>query len=590
MVLEQTETVEDDNICVLHRYYHTCYVETQFVSMSDDSDDNDSGYYSAPNLTNRRILYVCTKSASSNRGRMPEKYQTYVTSPISKSRNSGQQSRRELAIDNLSDYDETHSRPLYERENDDKYLAPRRKNHRWFESPIDGPIRSINVDENYFNDDVRTTTAAAKLHQWQQQKEQQQITSTSILNFISSRRMEYVLLDKKKHRSCQNCISVNWSFSSPSSTDTKICEVDSSRNECYKPCIIPNVIVDGDYIMFHPRRSSSTCVLLGNCPLPSTGKHYWELFIPAVYGTSIMFGVATKQQKLSCTGFKDLIGTDENGWGLSHNGYLWQNGTCKRYMKPLQVLESALIGLLYDSDNDTLSYTINGEHRGIAFKSLKNNNNNCFLYPAISSTSAQSIVILGHRCKTCSTLKENCLRKLRTMVVEHNNNQFDLPKHLLQQFNNHEKRLQNSTSYQKDRINIDHITDEECKTLTSLILDNTAYLSNIVEVHNNNIFIYYCIIRQALSQRTAAAIFGKSQSQISYIMNNTTNKLKAQFVDKFLGSTAWSRDRIIQETPRWITDVVPNARCLIDTTYLYIQKTKDFSIQKRHILCTKVAI
>ncbi|CAF4604971.1 unnamed protein product, partial [Didymodactylos carnosus] len=71
------------------------------------------------------------------------------------------------------------------------------------------------------------------------------------------------------------------------------------------------------------------------------------------------------------------------------------------------------------------------------------------------------------------------------------------------------------------------------------------------------------------------------QSQISYIMHNTTNKLKAQFVDKFLGSTAWSRDRIIQETPRWITDAVPNARCLIDTTYLYIQETKDFSIQKK---------
>ncbi|CAF0892778.1 unnamed protein product [Didymodactylos carnosus] len=152
-----------------------------------------------------------------------------------------------------------------------------------------------------------------------------------------------------------------------------------------------------------------------------------------------------------------------------------------------------------------------------------------------------------HICRSYLQLAERDIRQLK---FQHEPLDFNLPTLLFnfinlvtaesikKKYEKHEKQLQNSTSYQKDRINVDHITDEE------------------------------------------SVIFGKSQSQISYIMNNTTNKLKAQFVDKFLGSTAWNRDRITQETPRWITDAVPNARCLIDTTYLYIQKTKDFSIQK----------
>lgn len=47
-------------------------------------------------------------------------------------------------------------------------------------------------------------------------------------------------------------------------------------------------------ILFHPRVSSSTQVILADRPLPLNGKYYWEIFMPAVYGTSIMFGIASK--------------------------------------------------------------------------------------------------------------------------------------------------------------------------------------------------------------------------------------------------------------------------------------------------------
>jgi hypothetical protein len=54
------------------------------------------------------------------------------------------------------------------------------------------------------------------------------------------------------------------------------------------------LINNSTQILFHPRISSSTQVVLADRPLPSNGKYYWEIFMPAVYGTSIMFGIASK--------------------------------------------------------------------------------------------------------------------------------------------------------------------------------------------------------------------------------------------------------------------------------------------------------
>ena len=51
-------------------------------------------------------------------------------------------------------------------------------------------------------------------------------------------------------------------------------------------------------ILFHPRTSSSTEVILSDRPLPLDGKHYWEIYVPAIYGTSIMFGIASKWRRL----------------------------------------------------------------------------------------------------------------------------------------------------------------------------------------------------------------------------------------------------------------------------------------------------
>jgi len=97
-------------------------------------------------------------------------------------------------------------------------------------------------------------------------------------------------------------------------------------------------------------------------------------------------------------------------------------------MKPLQ---SILIGLEFDADARTLSYSINNQFMGIAFHSIPTNRP---IYPAVSSTSAQSTMILRHCCKLCSSLREICLKliissELRERILH---DQL-LPRHLMEQ-------------------------------------------------------------------------------------------------------------------------------------------------------------
>jgi SPRY domain-containing SOCS box protein 3 len=127
----------------------------------------------------------------------------------------------------------------------------------------------------------------------------------------------------------------------------------------------------------------------------------------------------------------DLIGIDQYGWALSHHGLLWHKGISRSYLtKSFDVLQSVLVGLEFDADARTLSYTINNQSMGIAFHSIPKN---LPIYPAVSSTSAQSTMILKHCCQICSSLREICLKMIKSTISIHNTNYQLLPSHLIEQ-------------------------------------------------------------------------------------------------------------------------------------------------------------
>jgi len=219
---------------------------------------------------------------------------------------------------------------------------------------------------------------------------------------------------KSEHKFKKTCLDTHWKWSKSNKINSTTILLDNNKQ-----------------ILFHPRTSSSTQVILSDRPLPLNGKHYWEIYVPAIYGTSIMFGIATNEQQLISSSFTNLIGIDQHGWGLSHHGLLWHNGISSQYLsQPMESLRPVLIGLEFDGDARTLSYTINNQSMGIAFRSIPTN---VLIYPAVSSTSAQSTMILKHCCKMCSCLREICLKLIKSSKLGENINYQLLPKHLIEQ-------------------------------------------------------------------------------------------------------------------------------------------------------------
>ena len=97
--------------------------------------------------------------------------------------------------------------------------------------------------------------------------------------------------------------------------------------------------------------------------------------------------------------------------------------------KSFELFEPVLVGLQFDADTRTLSYTINNQPMGIAFHSIPRN---LPIYPAVSSTSAQSTMILKHACQICSSLRELCLKTIKsTGLIDKINPQGILPSHLI---------------------------------------------------------------------------------------------------------------------------------------------------------------
>jgi len=45
-----------------------------------------------------------------------------------------------------------------------------------------------------------------------------------------------------------------------------------------------------------------------------------------LFGTSLMFGVASTSARLHVDAFVNLLGEDQHSWALSHKGSLWHRG------------------------------------------------------------------------------------------------------------------------------------------------------------------------------------------------------------------------------------------------------------------------
>ncbi|XP_056630939.1 SPRY domain-containing SOCS box protein 3 [Diorhabda carinulata] len=173
---------------------------------------------------------------------------------------------------------------------------------------------------------------------------------------------------------------------------------------------------------FHPNWSSGTAGVRGTKVL-NNGRYFWELHLSRrIFGTSMMFGIGTKKARLHADSFTNLLGKDNQGWGLSHKGLLWHSGRWTHYTKPFRENVPTKIGILFDGIAGTVTYYKDEKCLGIAFRGL--NEIKEPLYPVICSTAAKTEMLLDSMKRDFVNLQDRC----RAVIIKRVKNKEDLEK------------------------------------------------------------------------------------------------------------------------------------------------------------------
>ncbi|XP_070072560.1 SPRY domain-containing SOCS box protein 3 isoform X3 [Drosophila takahashii] len=169
-------------------------------------------------------------------------------------------------------------------------------------------------------------------------------------------------------------------------------------------------------VHFHPNWSKGTAGVQGKRSL-NNGRYYWELHVSQrVFGTSIMFGIGTKSARLHANAFRNMLGENEHGWGLSHKGVLWHKGVALLYTKRFRENHPTQIGVLFDGIEGTLTYYKDGRCLGVAFRGLDQIDEP--LYPIVCSTAAKTEMTLKCTRREFVNLQDRCraviMRRVRS--------------------------------------------------------------------------------------------------------------------------------------------------------------------------------
>ncbi|XP_025411462.1 protein gustavus isoform X2 [Sipha flava] len=138
----------------------------------------------------------------------------------------------------------------------------------------------------------------------------------------------------------------------------------------------------------HPVAQSTDCIR-GKTGL-TKGLHMWEVnWSTRQRGTHAVVGVATQDAPLHSVGYQSLVGSNDQSWGwdlgrnkLYHDSKSYDGITYPALLKPDEtfiVPDKFLVVL--DMDEGTLSFVVDGQYLGVAFRGLKGRK----LFPIVSA-------------------------------------------------------------------------------------------------------------------------------------------------------------------------------------------------------------
>ena len=215
-------------------------------------------------------------------------------------------------------------------------------------------------------------------------------------------------------------------------------EMESSCNADSPPLLLS---ADAKTVCFHPYCMGcfETNAIRVNRALKLNAFTYWEVSLPEAVcgGTSVMVGVGRRGAKLNANGYINLIGADQQSWGLSNKGALWHDNETRAHCPPFDVDSGAnmRIGCLFDGYHGRLAFFRNGVYLGVAFDNLitRNAQGLCDaeheLYAMVSSTVSKSMMRLEVACESFATLKEMCRERVQQQIRAHASETHDQAAH-----------------------------------------------------------------------------------------------------------------------------------------------------------------
>ena len=138
----------------------------------------------------------------------------------------------------------------------------------------------------------------------------------------------------------------------------------------------------------HPVAQSTDCIR-GRMGY-TKGLHVWEIYWSTRQrGTHAVVGVATAEAPLHCVGYQSLVGNNSESWGwdLGRNKLYhdWKNNPGRTYPVLLNPDENFVVTdtfhVVLDMDEGTLSFIVDGQYLGVAFRGLKGKK----LFPIVSA-------------------------------------------------------------------------------------------------------------------------------------------------------------------------------------------------------------
>ena len=201
----------------------------------------------------------------------------------------------------------------------------------------------------------------------------------------------------------------------------------------------------------------------------------------------------------------------------------------------------------------------------------------------------QKIIVDGnHRvCTTCNTSKLFIITKTLSMDLATTPSLLNRIMELLN------TKVESNQNQQKEEekeekffmgLNYTSLSDKSCEEACGLLPEVLEQLSLLIGKDPNQIFEFFIICRQGISQRFTGVLMDLNQSNISRRFNKILNLLTNKFVSLYLGSTAFTWESIKEKhTPKMFSEIWPNIIGVLDGTYIYCEKSSDFDVQKRII-------